>query len=209
MKKLVTYPRGFVGFVREGFNTDSVVTTPESLNINKVLSAARFNQQIQNTVSAKTYNSSVTELWAKYRENNKNFSNMKFREEVLVAALRCFGTKSFYEWCKVQEESKTFTNLHKSFLNDTFNYLTSGNRTVSILTWSTVLSLREINDNDRKQQYHLAEFLATNKGDHYYPQPIGYVSSADDIQNIIIRWVAKPGGFEDLLNSIYILFGKD
>jgi hypothetical protein len=87
--------------------------------------------------------------------------------------------------------------------------LTTGNRTVSILTWSTVLGLRETNDNDRKQQYHLAEFLATNKGDHYYPQSIGLVSSADDIQNIIIRWVAKPGGFEDLLNSIYILFGKD
>jgi hypothetical protein len=86
MKKLVTYPRGFVGFVREGFNTDSVVTTPESLNINKVLSAARFNQQIQNAVSAKTFNSSVTELWTKYRENNKNFSDMKFREEVLVSS---------------------------------------------------------------------------------------------------------------------------
>lgn len=193
-KKLVGYPRGFVGY-----DTDFVSAASNTNSLDSILTATKLNKTIEQTNKNYSINSQVELVWKTYATGIKK-NPFEMREEIISAALTAFGTSSFYEWCKLQQLSDSFTQMHKRFLNDTFTYLLTGHRTVNIISWQSLIKARELNNFDLETPYEFEKYFKIE-------------SSISDrrsfmVSDTIVTWCQQPSGFEDLTYTLHILFGN-
>jgi len=131
-------------------------------------------------------------------------------EDLCKIMLGIFASNKFGQWLFVQKQSPKYSALHERFLIDTCNYLQTGKRAMSIYNWeglfkfnyaegapmygarhtesNTPLKLHESNPVQAAQVFKLFENLT--------------------ISSLILLWLSKEGGFDDLITSLYILFGS-
>jgi len=191
MKQVVIYPRGFAGF---DIGLPVRIIKPSNNAIFKsILHNTSGVRENKNVIS----NTDVEALWKGLCSGNKFISNEKFRESILVAALTSFGTNDFYEWVTLQTKNQYLGNEHIRFINDTFNFIKTGQRSLNILMWLQLLA--GSSDPSASSVKINLEYFGTNK-------PLHRKENAN-IKDTIIKWVSQPNGFEDLLGTMHILFG--
>lgn len=126
-----------------------------------------------------------------YRQANTD--GWTYRERVLQTALRLFG--DFGEWMLLQHRNPQLYGLNYDFLVDTYQYIRTGQRNCAPLAWIEVVD-----------EYPPAKPGARRMQNYANPQELlGVVSTRT--ANVLAAWCSRPGGFEDLLFSLHVMFG--
>jgi hypothetical protein len=148
-------------------------------------------------------NPDVENLYSSYIKNNINTSSPEFRKEILVVAMKAFGTPNFLQWFSAQFRSPAAGDTHKRFLEDTLKFISSGNREMSLETWSALLHITDEGDKIGVMGDESLAFFGMKRGDSVNTARVNVFMT-----DIIQQWCSKPGGLEDLLGSLHILFGN-
>lgn len=208
-KSIVLYPRGFLGF------DIGLASNDPSSNLDQVVQAIKFNKPVPKK-DIVVSNHDIDALWKEYNTGTQYVTQFGFREKILIAALRAFGTLNFKEWCELQEKSPYFTDLHRRFMNDTFAFILTGNRSLNVQSWSSLIDISESNHKDREVNVDV-DSLFTSDNDsssqEYCTLALDitsmYAKPTKDLTNIIHFWVARHNGFEDMIASLQIFFGSN
>lgn len=193
MSQVVVYPRGFLGY-DIGLPVRQTASNPVKNLQDSFLNSRPVNRDrtvISNTAIENLYKTLLQGAWIP--------NNFEFRERVLDAALGAFGTKSFLDWCKLQEESVYFTDMHKRFLNDTFGFITTGERTMQLRSWMALVDLRPAPVHSHGSEYAYRKYFKMEQA--------ALLRRSFRIEDNLQSWLSQPGGLEDMLTSLHILFG--
>jgi len=131
----------------------------------------------------------VSELFRIYAAGAVDTRTMEFKLRVLDSAIRLFG--DFHEWTKLQRNNPNLLGYNLEFLRDTLKYLATGERELPPLVWLDLVSERSIHTT---QAHHLT------LSELYTPKEL-------ETPQVIQIWCSRKGGFDDLVQSLYLLFG--
>lgn len=116
-----------------------------------------------------------------------------FHRSVLINALRLFG--DLREWAVEQLSNPNIVGYNRQFVTDTMNFIETGKRELSVATWADLVS-------EGGAGHHA----------HAIPQRLLDTkllsTSSDTSLQMLQKWVSQPNGFEDLINTLHLLFGK-
>ncbi len=155
----------------------------------------------------------VNNLYKQYNENNNLLSNFNFKENIIKVAYQIFGNISFLQWLELQKNYALVTNLHKTFINETLQYIyLDKDRYTSVSQWINLLNV-PINKNDvnllsciseeRQSNGSIIYFYINNLNDKY---DISY-SLNNNFTHTLSLWLSKSDGYLDLLFTMYAIFG--
>lgn len=117
-------------------------------------------------------------------------TSWSFHKSVLETAIRLFG--DFEQWLLDQNSNPRLIGFNEEFLEDTLNFIEGQPRAMSVQTWMELLhednSLIKAPDPSKFPSHRLSTRISTVK----------------TLQN----WCSRPGGIEDLLCTMHILFGQ-
>lgn len=192
MKQAVVYPRGFMGF------DIGLPVHKETPDIKKLVSAVRYNKYQGAANKATISNNVIFALHQRSIFGSIDLDLPVFREKVIQAALGAFGTQSFLDWAELQLKSPYLSDLHVRFLNDTFEFIQTGKRAVSVHNWDSLLTPQAASIPTRSTPYKYMEYCRMQ-------QVLPYRNPAT-VSGTVLNWLCQPEGFTDMLNSLYILF---
>ena len=191
------YPRGFLGSVqsptveRSATGTSNDAGLVGRLQYDMTLFDANKSKKITaNMIIDKHYRDFV-------RSGSINFNK---REQVFIAALNAFGTKNIYQWYCAQFESPSFGETNRTFLDDIFKFIQTGRRALPLTNWNSLVRADETNDGNRQLGTHASSYFGCGTVDN---MPIRYTS----VQQFLQDWLSREGGFNDMIFSLFILFG--
>ena len=191
---IVIYPQGFAGF-DIGLPSRTIKASPAEM-FNSMLFRNNGGRSNKVVVS----NTTVEKLWNDLISANNFGNNFNFREQILVTALNAFGTSNFLDWIRLQSQNPYLNTNHYRFINDTLNFIRGENRALNIQYWLTLLSENSaVGNESSKVKINEEKFFNTNKPLH--------MRESTQLKSSIVQWVSKPGGFEDLLGTLHVLFG--
>jgi hypothetical protein len=148
-------------------------------------------------------NESVVEVYNQLIRRVVISTDFDYRERVLKVALRAFGVKNLQQWIMLQAESPTFTQLHADFLMDTVRYIATGKRQLPVQTWERLIGAGT-NDPATKIVFDPAVLQMIPTGYSVRKQQ----PTESNLPNVLSLWLRHPGGFTDLVTTLYTLFGE-
>lgn len=132
---------------------------------------------------------SVIELYREYETGMHDTQGLNFRFRVIDCALRLFG--DFRTWTVLQRNNPNLIGYNIEFLRDTIKFITTGHREMYPLVWAELVS--EKNEH-APHATHLTLPELNVPHDMTTPQ-------------VIQLWGSRRGGFEDMLQTLFVLFG--
>lgn len=193
MSKYPILQSGFIGFDEAAFNKP--LPTEPSFRLAIVF------KDIRNPLNKFFYSEDVKDLFNAWTSDFDKMKSMEFREKILKAAFKCFGTSNFFEWLALQSKQPTITDLHRAFILETLDYLLlQSPRKISVTSWARMIEAAQRAD------------TVTIDVTKYFKKDYGS-SDSDNVRipvrisEVIQLWTSKPDGFDDLLYSLYIIFG--
>lgn len=133
----------------------------------------------------------VSELYRLYQVGDRDTQNLSFRFRVLDCALRLFG--DFRQWMILQRNNPDLVGYNLEFLRDTLAYIIYGRRSMSPMIWGDLV---------RETQDHMTT-------PHHLSLPDLAVPDDLTTAQVLQLWCSRKGGFEDLLQSLFVLFGTE
>ena len=195
MANIIIYGRGFLGY-------DNGLARKEDQNfdIKKQTALVRFQKPSSKQKGFGVFNEAVDKLYLQLTRQERDLTSFPYRRAVLIEALRAFGTYSFKDWCKLQTTSFYFTENHRRFLEDTLNFIRTGERSYGLRPWEFTLNQENATYQSKKVIFdydaYFDSFKESNGSSDF--------STASTIQ----RWVSQPRGFEDMIVTLHLIFGK-
>jgi hypothetical protein len=197
MSNLRVYPRGFLGPDSEG----QIERSPKPFTIE----LSRHQYRISGPTDKKDAirpNPRVENVYSKYLRADYLSGNFEFRKEILTTAIAAFGTVFFDFWVLAQYKSDTTGSLHGKFLEDTILFIRTGKREMNLETWASLLQITDEGNNIGNLPDSIAEYFGMNTpGTNRIRRSIPTIEVIQD-------WCSKPGGLEDMLGTLHILFGR-
>lgn len=192
MKKLPVLQSGFIAMSDAPFR----LPDPSIPTIRSAVIFSEFKPPLQNFF----YSELITELYDNYSANRRLMDDMDFRERLLRAAFEAFGTPMVAKWIMLQQNTDVVTALHMRFLIDTFEFIVTGNeRYMQPTSW---IDLIEHSESAHTVKVDAASYLKLkNKLNGYREIPSSFVE-------LIATWTRRKNGFEDLLVSLFVIFGR-
>ena len=146
------------------------------------------------------YNEEVDKIYSRWNGDRNLIKDIDFRESVLVAAFRSFGMKSFYQWLVIQQNKPKYSQMHSRFLLETLAYVFNGTpRTIQVVQWIALLTASERTNR-----------VMTDLKPWFPPSTNGLMTGTNStaLVDLLPKWVSQPGGFEDLLVTLNVIFGS-
>lgn len=188
MKKVIVYPRGFAAY-SVGW---PIVRVDSDLSAQAV--AARYaNTSARERVSVSAGN--VENLYKEFMTQARKVTNIDMVEDIYAVAVNAFGTDNFYDWLHMQTQNPYFTADHRDFLNETLEFIFGKERLISMGSWRQLIELHMNQTGPVIQGYRYQQFFNSSG-----KEEVG-------ITAIIRKWMSRPGGPQDLLATLHILFG--
>lgn len=131
--------------------------------------------------------SSISTLYDLYMGRKVNTASWAFRSQVLAQALRVFG--NFQEWLEYNRSNGSLSGYNRDFLEDTVRYIQTGRRQMVVMNWIELMD--EIDRRDRPTVVKV---------------PLTLLSNANTVQ-VLQAWCSHTDGIEDLVQTLYVLFG--
>lgn len=177
---LQLYPRGFLG---------------------EVITSAAANRMGQGNFRS-VPNPSIEALYVQYINRAVNTVTIEFRRKVLTVALKAFGTRDFEVWLSSQRQSPVAGENHTGFLEDTLQFLMEGRRSLDIASWQTLVEMADHGERAHDHSERAKEFFGiSSNGVNREPRNRSMV-------DVIQLWCSYPGGIEDMLCTMHVLFGN-
>lgn len=136
----------------------------------------------------------VNLVYDQMMQRSVNSNGWSYQKRVLQVAMNCFN--DFSQFLLIQKNNPFLYGYNYEFLIDTLRYIQTGRRRVSIQNWLPLLLENHAPNNawrDRAVSRDIQDFL----------QAVGRSDS-----NVVSNWVSHPGGLNDLVVSLYIMFGE-
>lgn len=191
-KQIVIYPQGFAGY-DIGLPIRVIKPTP-----GEIFNSLLYKTDIARTSKVVMSNMQVEKMWKELIGAQRFGSNFTFREEILKTALNAFGTDNFLAWVNLQSINPYLSINHIRFINDTLSFINGNKRALNIQYWMSILQDREATQSNQVT-INTDKYFGTNKPLH--------MRASGDLKTNLIKWVSQPGGFEDLLGAMHVLFG--
>lgn len=121
-----------------------------------------------------------------------NTTSWNFRRMVIECAIRLFG--DFSTWLEDQRRNPHINGYAEQFLNDTIDYIHGGTRLMSVVTWTDLIS----STGSVGKVANVASLNPTRS----------LLGRGETTAHIVQLWCARPGGVEDLLQTLQLLFGR-
>lgn len=145
------------------------------------------------------YSEDVTKLFNEFRGNAMIIRTFEFKEKILRAALANFGP-SIADWMRTQSRKPSFSYTHLQFLE-------------KILPWTIDLNL--VLPTDVAEPLRWIGIIGPGSGhnEQFSVDAVMLDRFAND-QSInmttkaLRNWVAREGGYESLLNFLFVIFGE-
>ncbi len=134
----------------------------------------------------------IATLYDLYVNRTVNTTTWTFRSKVLDAALRLFGR--FDEWLLLQSSNNHLVGYNLEFIQDTLDFTRTGQRRMSLETWLELL--------------HEQDDVQSNSLDKRAPRTYFSLQEGENTVQILQNWCAQPGGFQDLICTLQIFFGR-
>lgn len=141
------------------------------------------------SVVASNGDGSVALLYELYVNRTINTDTWTFRRRVLECALRLFG--DFDTWVHLQHKNPHVVGYNSEFVYDTLRYLEGEPRRLPVQSWLELLTERET--------AKPLEFLS--------PHSLSAIRTVSTV-NALQTWCRRPNGFDDLICSLHVLFGR-
>lgn len=116
-----------------------------------------------------------------------------YRKQVLMEASRLFG-KSFFSWIATQYQNPYLYGRNFDFLEDTLRYIRTGRRRMGVRSWKALMEEKPAALPNMKQRRVEPGLIPT--------YPTGTTTA-----NVLTEWCSRPGGFEDLLQTLGVFYG--
>lgn len=192
--KIVVFPRGFIGF-----DAGQPEAYPRKADYVSLIKNLQNNWSTESTQSTAPFDPSVAQLWKEYVNGASYITSFDFRERILKAAFKAFGTTDFFAWCDLQTTNPFFSATHTKFMNDTFGFLETGKRSISVGSWRNIVAIGSPADNS-KAVYRLDDFFRLSGPTECQRE--------SNLVSIVQTWVSYENGYSDLLNTLAIFFGE-
>lgn len=144
------------------------------------------------------YFKEVDDLYEEWSKNNTLIKTMEFREKIIKAAKNAFNNISIYNWLNIQKYANTVTSTHVNFISETIGFVLGSPRSIQTSQWIRLLEVSE-----KAQSINLDIDKYFNKNN--IQNQVKFSSSL--LTDFIVIWVSQPNGFEDMLLSLYVIFG--
>lgn len=142
------------------------------------------------------YSKAITELFHQWRSNSSLIREMDFREQVLIQAFKLFKTDKLTTWIRAQNEKPSLSNIHNVFLLETIKFAAGiEKRSLENVQW---ISLIDYSDRAQAVRVDMDDYFHEDSKHCYVPIKM---------DRFIQSWVSQVNGFEDLLISLYVIFG--
>jgi len=197
-ERLQIYPRGFLG---RPLPTN---VTEKKMPFSSVMNQKQFNWSLLDAPNnERKGDPAVDSLFSKYLRAEGNINSHNFRERIFKAALDLFAGRDFYFWFITQKASPMYGDYHQRFLEDTIKYLATGQRSLNIQAWATLLTFTQDSEKAQDDDLFVKEFFGEKIAGRGENTPCNR-----DIVDILQLWWSKPSGVGDLLYTLHILFGN-
>jgi len=123
-------------------------------------------------------------------------NDFDFQERIIKAASAAFGAPVITDWLALQVNTPSVTIQHRNFLLDTLNYVSGQGRRMDPALWFPLLSSGNVGPG---VSIMAAKYFIADDGGYALPQSKG---------GFLAHWLGQPGGTQDLLTSLRIIFGK-
>ena len=183
------YPRGFLGATIN----PQTERTPEPFSGVKSQTQYQVNDK-KHGGGGPPSNPHVEALYAEYVKKNPAWNSFEFRERILRTALEAFGLVSFESWYQSQHQSPACGDMHNEFLTDTLKFITTGQRRMHLMSWSSLLHMTDDGSAIGPVSEEAEQFFKNRN--HFM------------LNDVIQVWCSRDGGLEDLLGTLHILFGN-
>lgn len=194
------YPRGFLG-AQLGPRIEKKANP-----IAGAIGRLAFNQvDYQSNVNSVDANPNVEALYGQYIRNVPGVLGVDFHEKVLIVATSAFGTSDFYFWFTQQLRSPVAAQSHRDFLDDTLCFIMTGRRKVQHEMWHALVNLDDSGTKSHELSKTAQEFFLYYESGSNSPR---VEKHSRELNRVLQRWVSQPGGMEDLLNTLHVLFGN-
>lgn len=136
----------------------------------------------------------VSDLFLEFTTFPTRTVHWDFRKRVIAEALRLFGGN--YNWFILQDTNAQRVDWNYKFLLDTIRFIATGRRELNIHSWPLMLSdepptgLQLIGNRSGVQDLFKTLALSTS------------------VEALIQKWCMQPKGFDDLMYTMHMLFGK-
>lgn len=137
---------------------------------------------------------SINDLYNLYMSGKINHQGWGYRKEVIAAAARLL--KNFPSFISMQRDNPYLYGYNYDFLQDTVNYIATGKRQLSIQAWKELMFEHMPPSGDYKTR---SRFVVK-------PEAVEFINK--DVSEVVSQWCSHPNGFEDLLLSMVMIFGK-
>lgn len=140
----------------------------------------------------------VNELTKRYFSNRKIIQNFDFVKETLRTAQACFAVSDVPMWVDLQQKCSFVTQTHVEFLEDTFTFIKTGKRKMSLSSWyNLIVQTEEASRNPFKGNEYTKWRLNTSGSD-----------LANDLPTLLTQWISQPSGIDDLVMSLAVIFSE-
>ncbi len=190
---MLKYPVLHSGFVAKN-NTALSVTEQFS---NPFVENILFRKHGKQEFARLFYSPEVTELYKRYQANTNLLTDIDERERVLKLATIHFGKNGLHEWLEIQTKFAKISYSHLEFLLDNLNFIVSGRRQTSLGMWENLI-LKD--DRSPLVELEKSEGLRVALKD-------ARKSIEGFLSNTLHNWVSHTGGYQDLLYTLYLIFG--
>lgn len=189
MAELRLYPSGFYG------SAQMKNTKP----IDKALNQARIlNGSAMIAPDGRSASLGVCQLWEAYTNGSDEAKTFEFRERVLQVAVSVFGCEYLYDWIAAQRRSPDWDVWNSRWIDETLQYVYRGRcRDLCFNNWVTLLAA-DADDASLSESDVVREIFHTREK----------IGTAVRIEHFIHEWLKRDGGYGDLIESLYVLFGS-
>lgn len=188
------YPRGFLG------GNIGVPLKPTTRPYQDQIQKHQFHPGMFSLPKQQVLaNHNIEHISSKFLKQSMAILDPEFREKVLMVALGAFGTQDFRQWINAQHEAGTTGELHICFLQDTLNFIQYGRRDLSVTGWLPMLTLSDVGSNVTPMSEETKKF--------FIDPETGRERNAS-LVDVLQRWCSQDGGFEDLIQTLHVLFGE-
>lgn len=134
----------------------------------------------------------VNRLYEIYTSPNSNAGSWVFRRQVLKTAMQVFSTK----WFADQDRNRHLHGYNYDFLIDTLKYVSTGKRQLPIYTWRELLI------------HHPKTYSANMEGRDLIQRTLSEYRMGVPVETFIQKWCTHKGGFDDMVETMNLLFGR-
>lgn len=188
MANYYTLQSGFIALTDRGLFKDVAEQTSFRQQV--------LNQAMDLSRTEYYFSPSVTQLVKSFTSDYKVINSFEFKDKLLAAAFSSFSTTSIKSWLAAQKNSIFFGDLQKAYLLETVNFVCGKNRMISPVQWSKMLEASAVS---RNSSFDYESLFAKN----HLPHPL-----PDSIHDFIHMWIKQDKGYEDLLISLWLIFGR-